>query len=152
MTAAAPRDAAARDADALLLLEAAFPGDRLSPRAIRRLLCSPSARVRVIADDAGAVRGALVLLFRRGARAARIYSLAVDPVARGRGLAQTLIVDAERTAAARGCDRVRLEVRVDNLPALALYARQGYARVQRLTGYYEDGADGYRLEKRIASP
>jgi ribosomal protein S18 acetylase RimI-like enzyme len=146
--AARLRAATAADLDGLLALEQLFPGDRLSRAAMRRFLRVPGARVWV-AVSAGAVRGDLILLLRRGAAYGRIYSVVVDPAARGQGLGARLVAAAERATRAEGRDRLRLEVRADNAPARALYAKRGYAEVAHLRGYYEDGGDGLRLEKAL---
>lgn len=143
-----PRTATEADLPALLELEAEFPGDRISRRGLRRLLRAPSARVRVIGTP-GTMDAALILLSRRGTRVARIYSLVVAPPGRGRGLAQALVRDAEQHAGARGLTRLRLEVRADNHPARRFYEKLGYREIARLPGYYEDGADGLRLERRL---
>lgn len=143
-----PRPARAEDAAAILALEAHFPGDRLSPRAVLRLLRSASARVWVVDGNDG-VAGALVLLTRAGSATARIYSLAIAPAARGQGLARALVRQAEAHAAAAGLRALSLEVRQDNAAARALYSALGYAPVRVLPGYYDDGADGLRLRKEL---
>lgn len=89
------------------------------------------------------------MLYRRGARVGRIYSLAVAPAARGRGLALDLLAAAEADAMARGCDRARLEVRGTNAPAIALYGRAGYRVIERIPAYYADGGDALRMEKKL---
>ena len=52
----------------------------------------------------------------------------------------------------RGCDRLRLEVREKNRPAIALYETLGYQRIGRYENYYQDGASALRFEKQLASP
>lgn len=146
----APRDATPADLPALLALEAQFPGDRMSARQYRRHLASPRARIRVAECD-GSLAGSSVLLFRAGSATARLYSLIVAPARRGQGLGRRLLDDAERLARARGCARLRLEVRADNPAALALYAGAGYRPVAALPGYYQDGGDGLRLEKTLST-
>jgi ribosomal-protein-alanine N-acetyltransferase len=144
---------AARPADlpALLALEAQFPGDRLSPRQLRAHLHNPRARLRVLLDDRTIAGYALVFL-RRGSRIARLYSIAVDAAHRGRGHGRALLRDAETAARAAGAQELRLEVRVDNPAAIALYEARGYRRLAALPGYYADGAPGWRYGRRIADP
>jgi [ribosomal protein S18]-alanine N-acetyltransferase len=143
------RRARLSDMGAILSLESQFPGDRMSARSVRRFIGSPTASVQVLADLTGRVLGALVLLFRRGSRAARIYSVAVDASARGRGFGAALVDAAERTARNRRCTAVSLEVREDNAAAIMLYRKQGYGVIATLPGYYEDGTTGLRLRKRL---
>jgi len=145
------RPARDADLDALLALEQqGFPGDRMRRRQYRHHLHNPRARVLVL-EAAGRLAGTALLLFRRGTRVARLYSLAVDLAWRGRGIGKRLLDACEREAAKRGCTRVRLEVRDDNRAAQALYERQGYRRCGRRAVYYEDGADALRYEKRLDS-
>ncbi|HEU0152682.1 MAG TPA: ribosomal protein S18-alanine N-acetyltransferase [Arenimonas sp.] len=142
------RPARATDLPALLALEAMFPGDRLSARQFRHHLASPRARWQVAEED-GRVLGYGLVLLRRGSARGRLYSLVVDPAARGRGLGRRLLQAAERDAAAAGCTGLTLEVRQDNAAANALYRRAGYDPVARLPDYYEDGADGWRYTKPL---
>ncbi len=144
------RRAASADLDGILDLERLFPGDRMSRAALRRFLRSDRAAIWV-AVWRGCITGALVMLTRQGSRWARVYSLVVDPVVRGRGLGQRLVRTAEREAGKRGCTGMSLEVRTDNGPARALYARLGYREVATLPTYYDDNAPGVRLRKRFAS-
>lgn len=136
------------DLDALCGLESLFPGDRLSRRSFRRLLRQGHADI-LVCDDYGTVAGNVVILYRQGSRRARIYSLVVHPNYRRRGIARTLIEEAEKTALARRCDRLGLEVRTDNLTALRLYQSLGYEAAGRIDNYYEDHAAAVRLEKLL---
>lgn len=144
-----PRDARPDDLPALLALEAQFPGDRLSARQFRHHLANPSARLRVLLAD-GRAAGYTLVLLRRGARQARLYSIAVDAAQRGRGFGETLLRDAEKIARRAGRAALRLEVRADNRAALSLYEKAGYRRFGVHRGYYDDGADAVRLEKALA--
>lgn len=143
----AVRTARPSDLDALVAIElAAFPGDRLTRRALRRLVASPSAEVElaVIGDR---VAGYFVVLFRDGSRVARLYSLAVAPGVTGAG--RRLLEAAEHAATMRGAGELRLEVRADNPRAIDLYARNGYRRVGDIPGYYEDGQTALRFRKML---
>jgi len=46
--------------------------------------------------------------------------------------------------------RLRLEVRKDNAAAIGLYERLDFHRFGEKRGFYEDGADAWRYEKRLA--
>ncbi|HOV56623.1 MAG TPA: GNAT family N-acetyltransferase [Rhodanobacteraceae bacterium] len=144
-----PRPARPDELDALVALEqGVFDYDRLSPRQYRHHLRSDSAVIRVLAEH-GALLGAGLLFLRRGARTARLYSLATAPAARGRGVGRRLLRALELAAQQRGCTRLRLEVRTDNAAAIALYESAGYRRFAVHRGYYDDGADAFRYEKRL---
>lgn len=143
------RRAARTDLPALLELERVFPGDRLSRRNFEHLLNGAHADVWVCTADRRVI-GNAVVLYRRGTRSARLYSIVVAPQARGAGVASTLIRAVEASARRRGCERVSLEVRTDNRAALALYQKRGYGVVRRITGFYDDGQDALRLERALA--
>ncbi len=144
------RPASAADLEALLALEnSSFSGDRLSRRSLRHLLRGRHSRCLVAQDGDGPLLGYILLLFRRGSSLARIYSLAVAEEARGRGVGSQLLHAAEQAAVAHKCLFVRLEVRVDNQAALALYRSRGYVLFDREENYYDDGATALRLEKAL---
>ena len=140
------RRAALRDASALLAMESLFPSDRMSIRSIRRFIAAENARVLVAIRDRIDLVGNLVLLLRAGSAKARIYSFVVGPAARGLGIGDRLVHAAERAARRAGRRTVTLEVRADNLAARSLYAKRGYVEARRLPAFYDDGADGLRLE------
>lgn len=144
------RDAGPADIDALAGLEAAaFAADRLSRRSFRRLIGTGSAACRLVRVG-GELAGYSLLLFRRGTRVARLYSIAVDSRHRGHGLAEALMRDAERTAEGRGSAVLRLEVREDNAAAIGLYRRLGYRPIGTYANYYANDSDALRFEKSLA--
>ncbi|WHZ19827.1 MAG: GNAT family acetyltransferase [Rhodanobacteraceae bacterium] len=150
-TAPPIRRATRADIDALLALEeATFDSDRISHAQWRRHIASDSARVWV-AGPPGEVHGAAVVFYRRNARNARLYSIAVGAHARGTGLGGALLAAAEADARAHGRAAMTLEVRVDNPSAKAMYERRGYLQVKRLPHFYEDGADAWRYAKSLTT-
>lgn len=143
------RAAGPGDLDAIDAIEAAsFTADRFARRNLARLLRSGTAEV-LLAENEGEPVGYVLLLFRAGAKAARLYSLAVSPQARGKGAAAKLVQAAARRAIGRGCDRLRLEVRASNEAAARLYRRAGFRTLREWPGYYEDGESALRMEWRL---
>ena len=143
------RSGALDDLDAVYALEcAAFSADRLSRRALRRFL-KASHRPVLVARIGGRLAGYILISMNARSRAARIYSLAVDANLARRGVGRELLRAGERFALAHGRAAMRLEVRYDNEAALALYRRLGYEDFGRYPGYYADGAEALRLEKRL---
>jgi [ribosomal protein S18]-alanine N-acetyltransferase len=91
------------------------------------------------------------VLSRIASDEAEVLSIAVLPERRGGGVARRLL-DAHREVLL--LSRVRtlfLEVEEGNLPALALYRRQGFAEVSRRDAYYRkaDGSAATALVMRI---
>ncbi len=143
------RRAGPADLPALLALEHhAFASDRMSPRQFRYHLRHPRNRL-LVAEAEGLLLGAALLMLRRGARSARLYSIAVAESARGRGIGRRLLSRCEQEARAAGAERMVLEVRSDNEAALALYRKMGYQPFAHRRHYYEDGADAIRLRKAL---
>ena len=138
-----------KQTDELIALEeTCFETDRIVRRNLRRLLCSPSA-LCVGALQGKDLLGSMIVLFRSNSSIARIYSLAVSPQARGRGIGKRMIAKAEREARPRGCKRLRLEVRKDNRAAIRLYEQCGFTSSNVLPGYYEDGTDALVFWKEL---
>jgi ribosomal protein S18 acetylase RimI-like enzyme len=153
------RTASRADLDALTALEhRVFATDRLSRRSLRRFLTSPTAAVLVAQEAAGEstdhepaakLAGTAIVLFRPRSVVARLYSIAVAPHMGGRGVAPKLIAAAEAAALSRSCIAMRLEVHVTNHAAISRYHKSGYREFARHRGYYEDGGDALRFEKRL---
>lgn len=85
------------------------------------------------------------ILMRVAVDEAEILTLAVRPAARRQGLGARLVGQGAVAAAARGADRLFLEVAEDNAAARALYARAGFIEAGRRPGYYQ-GPDGSRRD------
>lgn len=144
------RKAKPSDLEAIEAIEnASFTVDRFARRTFARLLKRVSASLLIAEGEGGAPLGYILLLFRKGAKAARLYSLATAPAARGQGVGTYLVRAGAQCAIERGCERLRLEVRASNNTAISLYKRNGFRIVDRLPGYYRDGATAVRMERRL---
>ena len=69
---------------------------------------------------------------------AQVTNIALTSVQRGRGLGKALMARLMHAAAARGAERMTLEVRPSNTPALRLYEGLGFAAVGIRKKYYQD--------------
>ncbi|GAB4323683.1 MAG: peptidase C39 family protein [Candidatus Zixiibacteriota bacterium] len=128
----------------------AFQFDRFSREQFLHLLRRGHALVLVDQDEDGPIIGGdAVLLFRRGASTARLYSIAVRSSHRGRGVARRLLKACEDAALEQDCLTVRLEVAEDNVAARKLYESAGYRKFDVVPEYYENGAAAVRYEKFI---
>jgi [ribosomal protein S18]-alanine N-acetyltransferase len=113
-----------------------FSGEAWSPEQFWSELAGvPSRRHYVVAETGPEIVGYAGLAAAGGD--ADVQTLAVAPSRRRRGTGSALLEALLDEAARRGCARVFLEVRADNLPALALYERFGFARVGVRRGYYQ---------------
>ncbi|KCZ52363.1 hypothetical protein HY29_18065 [Hyphomonas beringensis] len=142
------RPATPDDIGALTALESSFPPeDRFSARTWRRLLSGNSAIL--VSDSGDALTSAAVILFRKSAKVARLYSITVAESARGSGLSSALLSECEDISRQKGCSHMRLEVRATNSRAIRLYERHGYRVMARAAAYYPDGEDALRMEKPL---
>ncbi len=143
------RQAQPSDIPALLAIEErCFATDRLTRRSFHYLLTRAKA-IGLVEVHGGAVAGYALISFHSGTSLARLYSFAVDPAHRGRGVAKRLLAAAEQAARSRDCIYLRLEVRRDNIAAIDLYKKAGYREFGVYTDYYEDHMEALRLEKRL---
>ena len=67
---------------------------------------------------------------------AHVLNICIDPLAQSRGLGRQLLRALVQLAADRGAQRVFLEVRPSNTPALALYQSEGFNEIGRRPRYY----------------
>lgn len=142
------RPATLHDLGALVKLEQVFPGDRITRSSFRHLLAKAHADVFVFEQD-GELLGDAIVLYRKGFHGARLYSIVVDPQARGRGVGAALLKQVEDAAVQQGCVSLRLEVREDNTPAIRLYESHGYTIVGQTADYYQDHSAALRMRKRL---
>jgi ribosomal-protein-alanine acetyltransferase len=76
---------------------------------------------------------------------AELVSIAVDPKQRGKGIASALMASTLRRLRRRGVERLHLMVKVTNAAAIRFYEGYGFHKSRMVRGYYEDGADGWRM-------
>lgn len=143
------RDAMSTDLNALLEIEAqSFESDKISRRSFKRYLQSEHSRLLVAEIDQQVVGYGLIWL-HKGTRLARIYSLAVLPSARGKHVAEHILLELENLAKLHKRFYIRLEVATQNIAAISLYEKLGYRVFGRYTAYYADSSDALRMQKRI---
>jgi [ribosomal protein S18]-alanine N-acetyltransferase len=110
----------------------------------------PDTRHYLVAEDEaeGSLVGYAGLFATR--HQADVQTIAVAPGSQSGGLGGVLLSALLDEAVRRGCGEVLLEVRVDNAPARALYARSGFEQISVRRGYYQPGGvDGLVLRKRL---
>ena len=143
------RAAGLADLESLVALEkASFETDRLSRRSFRHWITTEHRALLVAVVD-NIVAGYILIIYHPGTRLARIYSLAVAQRERGAGIARMLMTAGEQSANEDGRLYLRLEVSVDNTPAIALYESLGFQKFGIYRDYYEDHKDAIRYQKRI---
>ncbi|MFU0570234.1 ribosomal protein S18-alanine N-acetyltransferase [Gardnerella vaginalis] len=77
---------------------------------------------------------------------AQIMTIGVAKQYQRKGIASKLLSTMIKTAKQIGAKRMLLEVRVDNVPALALYERFGFVKMGLRKRYYQpEGVDAYTM-------
>jgi ribosomal-protein-alanine N-acetyltransferase len=103
-------------------------------------------RLKAVID--GQMVGFVAGEYRAKEGIAWIATIAVLPPYQRKGIASALLVACEERL---NSHRIRLSVRVGNLPAIHMYERSGYHRVGRWVAYYQDGSDAIVFEKTFRS-
>lgn len=125
-----------------------FTSDIISRRQWRYLLTQARAAV-LVTTQGEQVSGAAVLLTPSLPRPARLYSLAVAPSWRRRGVGTLLLDQVLALAVQGGYGELRLEVQRTNPNAIRLYQANGFVAGTILPQYYSDGTDGLRMCKKL---
>ena len=85
---------------------------------------------------------------RRNVTFGHILTIDVAPAYHRKGIAQKVLQEIEAILRARGIKECRLEVRENNVAALNLYTKLGYAKIGKLEKYY-GSAHGLYLKKSL---
>ena len=83
---------------------------------------------------------------------ADVLNLAVASSARRKGLGEALMLELEQRLLPKGVEKITLEVRVSNAPAVALYEKLGYVQVGRRRGYYEKPREDALILQKALTP
>jgi ribosomal protein S18 acetylase RimI-like enzyme len=136
--------ASLRDMNALRKLEhACFNQDAWSLFDLIAVLTFPDV-VRLKASLDGLMVGFVAGDPRPSKGFSWIATIGVLPEYRRRGIGRALLRACEREIPT---PRIRLSVRIENGPAIRLYEREGYQRVDVWREYYHDGGDALVMEK-----
>jgi len=79
-----------------------------------------------------------------------VVSIAIHPMYRRRGIGKKLLLTLEELMRSNGIRRIKLEVSVNNEPAISLYKLMGYRIVDIIRNYYPDGSDAYVMVKELS--
>lgn len=129
------------DIDSILRIESVcFDSDGFSKTQFRYLITKAKGAFFIIKHSGNAV--AYISLLKHSHRNnLRIYSIAVHPDERGKGLAQILIDRSVEYAKKNNLSSISLEVRKNNISAIKLYEKKGFYKTSLKYNYYSDGSD-----------
>jgi ribosomal-protein-alanine acetyltransferase len=147
----APRIEQAQKADLkeiFRLEQQCFDAEAFSRRQLRYLLEQAKAYF-LLTRSGGRISSFMILLKRKNSSGMRLYSIAVNPQFRGQGLAQKLLNEALKRAAADGFKYLTLEVSDKNTPAVKLYLGQGFEVFGERRAYYKNGSTALLMRKTV---
>jgi ribosomal-protein-alanine N-acetyltransferase len=130
------RVAGVEDAEAIALIEREAASSPWSEGSVRQSLRSPTTRAFVLGEPPHGH-----LLATCVAEEGEILTLAVRPAYQRQGAATALLEACEAWWRERDAQAGWLEVRADNVPALALYRGRGWQLAHVRKAYYSDGCD-----------
>ena len=101
-------------------------------------------------DDRRTLLGFLIRTMKHGEP--YIWAVAVREKSRGQGIGKALIDEAVCEVIENGlrwAKGIGLTVKVDNVPAIRLYLKEGFRVTKVLSGYYGPGGDGLLLRRKL---
>lgn len=140
------RPAGDPDVAGIVLLEHACFPDPWSTDSIRGELAEPT-RVPLVAEHGGDLVGWAVALV--SGDVTDLLRIGVLPAVRRTGVAGELLAAVTNASAARGAERMLLEVAEDNAAARAFYAGAGFTEIHRRRGYYPGRGDALVLAREL---
>ena len=144
------RPAGSSDLNALIKLEQICFNTESFSRSQLRYLISKARADFLLTEASGEISSFIILLKRRTSRGMRIYSVAVSPKFRGKGLARLLLHEAAQRARADGLRYLTLEVSEDNTAAISLYLNMGFEVFGERLSYYKNGSKAFLMRKEIS--
>ena len=155
------RPARLEDLDQLAVIDAAcFPPGIAYPRKyLQDIISAPTSVTRValpvaksaeqIGPDAASIVGFAVLEIRRRVLTVVGELVTIDVLASARrnGVGRLLYASLERAVRHRKGRRIRLQVSVENEPAIRFYEQLGYRTRGRIPRYYMGKIDAWWMEK-----
>jgi ribosomal protein S18 acetylase RimI-like enzyme len=125
-----------------------------SPKQLKYLLLEANSNF-LLETIQEAIRGFIIILYKRNSEIAGVETLNVDPFHQGKGIGKKLLNAAELDMLYRGITKVRLEVSTGNKRAISLYEKSGFRITRLLKNYYQyehhDSYDAFRLVKTLTT-
>ena len=126
------------DATGIARLEEEIFNDAWSYRDVQDLICTEGGMCFTALEDGEVIA---YVIGRLIAPEGEIYRVAVTPRKRQRGIGYRLLDYAVKTSKGQGLERLFLEVRSKNVPAIRLYTAYGFKEIGRRKNYYKDPQD-----------
>ena len=139
------RPAEISDLPRILEIErASFPEDPWTEDMFAEELCN-SLKYFIAAEQNGQVMGFADTFLMEGI-CAEVFDIAVDPQARRQGIGKAMLENIIDKTAESNVDRLQLEVRAGNTPAIELYKSLGFEASGYRENYYKEGEDAILMD------
>lgn len=132
------RRAIPADATGIAALEEKIFSDAWSYRDVQDLICTEGGMCFTATENGEVIA---YVIGRLIAPEGEIYRVAVAPHKRQRGIGYRLLDYAVKTSKGQGLERLFLEVRSRNIPAIRLYTAYGFKEIGVRKRYYKDPED-----------
>ena len=136
------------DATGRAKLEEEIFSDAWSYRDVQDLICTEGSMCFSAIDNGEVIA---YVIGRLIAPEGEIYRVAVKPEKRQRGIGYRLLDYAVKTSKGHGLERLFLEVRSRNLPAVKLYTAYGFKQIAVRKNYYKNPTDDALIMLRAHS-
>ena len=136
------------DATGIAKLEEEIFSDAWSYRDVQDLICTEGSMCFSAIDNGEVIA---YVIGRLIAPEGEIYRVAVKPERRQRGIGYRLLDYAVKTSKGHGLERLFLEVRSRNLPAVKLYTAYGFKQIAVRKSYYKNPTDDALIMLRAHS-
>ena len=127
-----------QDATGIAELEGEIFSDPWSYRDVQDLICTEGGMCFTALEDGKVIA---YVIGRLIAPEGEIYRVAVAPHKRQRGIGYRLLDYAVKMSKGHGLERLFLEVRSRNIPAIKLYTAYGFKEIGIRKNYYKDPQD-----------
>ncbi len=127
-----------------------FNSESFNKKQFEYMLKSPSS-IAFVAQCRGEIAGYIWAYIQRfkAKLQGRVYSLAVKPEFRGRGIARNLLSAVEREMRLLKVERIFLEVDESNEVARQLYSSLGFESHRFLPDYYGKANNAFKMIKKL---
>ncbi len=143
------RDAHSMDIPVLVSLDKElFPYSPWSSGQYREEISAPTRLFVVAVDEALSIIG-YAGVFAPGGAEADVLTVGVISQHRGQGIARALMARITKWAMEEGSIAMMLEVKTDNVEAIALYESLGYSKLNVRKDYFGSGLDALVMRKEL---
>lgn len=121
---------------AIAHIERGLFDDAWDALSVGQVLGQFGAGVLIAENDDDDIMG--YLIYQIVFEVAEVLRIATDPDFQKQGVGKGLLDEFDKLCKDKGAERILLEVRADNAPAIRLYERQGFYQIDVRKGYYKD--------------